>query len=594
MEEFPGPVFLRYVGKKHPFYLNTDSGMTTLSVPDFCLVFDPSSGDLIRWPAGTKITVRRESPPSISPEPVASPEHVHRRRRKKKPEIVVETTVVHRRAHRHHTEDSFDSPPPEVKHVHRRRHKSSPSVRLFSTHELFHAAFDLPINYDRQHLLDYLNSVLRIDTFAEAHFCKHTARGHRKAAIPIEELTSFASHALKKPLLKSVPTNLKRDVAHLSQCLLEATGVQRGGDASAATKKIVGTLREKPLLVDDFYFQLIKQTTNNPARNYLVPTWELFLVVATLFPAAEDLRRWIRGHITRAIMTADPQVAEIAALTYIRFDSRNRLGVARDVVPSAIDDIPKDVRTGTPAFRCSLYEMMFRQRITWPRLPIPRALHYIVLQLKAKGVFMTEGVFATSSHEGATDAIRAEANKNLAAIAAADLRTVANLLRLWLQDLPNPVVPIEATDAFQKNVEAGSGSSFVHELPPLHKRVLVYVVGFIRELIANAQRIKMGKSDFAFQFGTRLVNPQKHARGHAQNEETLTELSVTFFNQIVDTIDIAGIYPLPDELLVERSEQEVQEHFHKLSATGEPDDWLREDGSASPTDASNRLSKPLE
>jgi hypothetical protein len=633
MEEFPGPVFLQYAGKKHTFYLDTESGVTTLHLPEFCLVFDPVTGDLISWPAGTKITVRHEPRPSTSPrfQPAPPPEGPPkidpetrlavpaRRRRKKKQLSPVQTNVGRRRVHTHTVEGSTDRKPPrtddqeasrstDVKRV--RRHKrengeeSSESltipevastvgpstllgIRPFSTHELLHGAFGLPLNYDRQQLLDELNSNLRIKAFAEANFRRHTVGAFRKTPVPIDELISFASHPLKKPLLKNVPANLKGDGAHLSQYLLEYTGVHRCPDVSAVTKKIIAMLRDKPPLVDDFYFQLIKQTTNNTTQNYLISTWGLFLIIATLFPAAEHSRRWIRGHIARAIIAAEPQVAEIAALTYIRFDTRDRLGplLTKDVIPDWIDTIPKDVRSGLPAFGCSLYEMMFRQRAAWPRLPIPRALHYIVLQLKAKGCMSTEGIFATPGHEAVTDKIRAEVNKRLAAIDAADLRTLANLLRAWLQDLPNPVVPLELTESFQRMCEAGDAVSFVDQLPPVHKRVLLYVIGFVKELIANAQQTKMEKSDFAFQFGTRLVSPQKHARGHTTNEERLRAHSVSFFNQIVDAIDTSSVYPIPDNLLIERSEQAVQEHFRKLSTTGQPDDWLRDDAPSSPADA---------
>jgi hypothetical protein len=50
-----------------------------------------------------------------------------------------------------------------------------------------------------------------------------------------------------------------------------------------SARQIMQLLIERPVLIDEFFFQIIKQTINNRTPSFLFKTWELLLIVASTF-----------------------------------------------------------------------------------------------------------------------------------------------------------------------------------------------------------------------------------------------------------------------------------------------------------------------
>jgi hypothetical protein len=436
-------------------------------------------------------------------------------------------------------------------------------ARTFSAQEILHLAFRLDPMFTKQNLLDVLDHY-RLEDFAQGCFRRHRLAGRLQTAlshrfVPLEELTSFSSVPLKKPLLVSVRKELKQYSAYLSELLLEYSHIRPCANELSCLRKILHTLREEPPeLIDDFYFQLIKQTINNNKGDALLKTWELFLVVATIFPCSEDRYMWILAQIARATTDADQRIACVSTFIYIRFQARHYIGRVLDykaLDPHYLEHIPSHLTRGREVFGSSLYEIMWCQKPTFPRLVIPYILHYMVEQLKARQCFRSEFIFRIPGNEGLVKAIRSEVNVNMAAIARGDVNVIAQLLKLWFNELPNPVVPIELVDEFQQMCEQNKFLAFVEKLPQVHQLVLVYLIGFTKELAGNAQYTGMEKADLAMVFGPLIVNPIKSALNDPVKVQKLTELSVAFFHRLVDVRDTSGIYPLNPAYLVPASQQ---------------------------------------
>jgi hypothetical protein len=447
-------------------------------------------------------------------------------------------------------------------------------ARTFSAQEILYLAFRLEPTFSKQNLLDVLERY-RLEDFAQGCFRHHRVGSRLQAALshkfmPIEELTSFSSTPLKKPLLLSVRKELKQHAAYLSELLLEYSRVRPCSSEVSCLRKILHILRENPPeLIDDFYFQLIKQTINNNKGDALLKTWELFLVVATIFPCSGDRYMWILAQIARATTDADQRIACVSTFIYIRFQARHYIGRVLDykaLDAHYIEQIPAQLTRGRDVFGCSLYEVMWCQKPTFPKLVVPYVLHYIVEQLKARQCFRSEAIFRVPGNEGLIQAIRSEVNINMAAIARGDVNVIASLLKLWLKDLPNPVVPIELVDEFQQMCEQNKFLSFVERLPQVHQLVLVYLIGFTKELAGNAKYTGMEKADLAMVLGPLIVNPVRSAQNDSAKVQKLTELSVAFFNRLVDVRDTSGIYPLnPAYLVTANAQPPVQGQDEELA-----------------------------
>jgi hypothetical protein len=70
-------------------------------------------------------------------------------------------------------------------------------------------------------------------------------------------------------------------------------------------------------------------------------------------------------------------------------------------------------------------------------------LHYMVTVLR-------ERIFRTSRPDGVVMDIMSAVDQNLTAIAKGDVNVVATVLRNWLQELSNSLIPIELLDLVQE------------------------------------------------------------------------------------------------------------------------------------------------
>jgi hypothetical protein len=407
---------------------------------------------------------------------------------------------------------------------------------------------------------------LRFEPFAAGCFRSHRPGGAISKFIPSDDLTYFSAALLTKPLLQSVPKEPKKYSAFLSSQLLEYMHVNTCLNEVVALRKILRVLRKSPpQIIDDFYFQLLRQTRGNPNEESLWRTWELLLITATIFPSSEEHHIWILAQLAFAMMDTDQRIAWVAAFIYIRFWARCHIG--RPLEDKSfdvrwIDRIPTQMIEGTAVFGTSLYEIMMGQRAAYPKLVVPYVLHYMVTELRARGVFTTPGVFRVSGDEGLIKSIRDEVNDDITAIGKGDVNVIAELLKLWLKELPIPVVPLELMTEFKVMCEKNNYLGFAERIPQVHQLVLVYLVGFVKELAAAARVTAMEKADLAMLFGPLIINPVRAGKGDPDEVQKLTQLGVGFFSRLVEIRDTIGIYPLNPAYLArgQRQTQEAQKN----------------------------------
>lgn len=426
------------------------------------------------------------------------------------------------------------------------RAASAPIARAFARDQILMLPFALPLTFTKRKAIDALNKY-KLEDFATTQFRKHKKKGIAKGKfVPLEELMSYQSTSLQKPLLRSVPSESKKLGAKVFKKVLKYTGAKHGKDPMKSLISILQLVRDNyDFLCDELYFQLVKQTTNNMNRQVLLKTWELFLIIATIFPSSDDCYMWILAHIGRFVIDPDSSVSAFAALTFLRFQTRHLLDMSLGSYDrNFLARIPEDVTKGSACFSCTLYEMMWNQKSLYPNLPIPYVLYYIIKQLQDRNARGTNGIFRVIGNKGITADIFSEVNKNMVAISRGDVNVIANLLRLWLKELPDPVVPVEMSDDFVRAAKQNKFRCFIEKLPQVHKMTLLYIIGFLQDIYNNAHENKIEKSEIATIFGPCLVNPSRVARDNVEEIQHLTELSIAFVTRLIDEADPSPIYPL--------------------------------------------------
>jgi hypothetical protein len=419
-------------------------------------------------------------------------------------------------------------------------------TRTFTGPELIHLPFGLPENFSKMQLLEALNRY-RIEEFAAASFRKHRL-GNRIAHqfLPIEIMTSFTATPLKKPLLQSVPEPLKKQGAALFELVLEYTGVKPCANPLQTVRQILRTIKEYPVLADEIYFQLMKQTTNNRNSAFLLKTWELFLVVASIHPSSDERYITILAHLARATIDPDERISLIAGFIFIRFQTRHYLGTPYNIEANKhyVEHIPTHITEGTAVFGVLLYEVMWIQKKTYPRLPIPYVLHYMIELMHERRALRTQRIFRKWGNSGLVREILAAVNTDITALARGDVKVVSSLLMEWLKRLPNPLVPVEMLDEFCTMCEQAKFLGFVEKMPQTHMLTLIYLIGFLKDVAKAAEFTAVDQDALAAVFAPVIVRPGREIKGDEEKCAKIAQYALAFCTKLIQARDASIIYPL--------------------------------------------------
>jgi hypothetical protein len=299
-------------------------------------------------------------------------------------------------------------------------------------------------------------------------------------------------------------------------------------------------------MIDELYFQLVKQTTNNPSIESVLAVMDMFTRVATVFPCSLDAFKWIMAHLVRLIMGTDPRVTKVAIFSFIRLHGRFSLHTVFDYVadPRILTLPLGQVMTTVLLFGVPLYELLQAQRARFPNLPVPFVLHFMVELVKTRGGLQTEGIFRNPGNDAQIREIRTKVNFGLNALERGDVDVVASLIKMWLFQLANPLVPLELLPRFIELGSAGSFREFFALLPTAHRRTLLYFAGFLLDVARNSEKNGLSTNELATLFGPCFVNPSRSGSTDPSEVQKLTLLSIGLCKHILEEQDTTIFYPL--------------------------------------------------
>jgi hypothetical protein len=362
----------------------------------------------------------------------------------------------------------------------------------------------------------------------------------------MDALTAWQADPLNAPLLQAhtkVSAKLATDAFRQILAYTSATGT------IAQAAKLVDMLSSCPEVRDEVFFQLIKQTRTNPDQNCEIKTWELFLIVATLFPSSRNSETWIKSHIARHINTQNQRVADLVQFTYIRFSARCASGKPADGITTKIlQSIPKEVDDGKRSFGASLYEQLFHQRVNRPRLPYPYVLYALTEKLFEKGADRTEGVFRIPGNGKKILDLEAQVNSGDLSLNG-DLHDVGSLFKSWFVKLPEPIVGEDRFAGLKAAYEKGNFLDFINELPRAPQITLKFLIGFLQRLSKASEVTRMTPKNLGMVFAPNIV-ALDHIKDPLQIARA-TEMIQEFLVSLVSDWDTTDIYPTPPSMLGE-------------------------------------------
>lgn len=146
-------------------------------------------------------------------------------------------------------------------------------------------------------------------------------------------------------------------------------------------------------------------------------------------------------------------------------------------------------------FGATLAEVMALQRDRYPQRELPWVQTTLARQVLLRGGTTTEGIFRVSADADEVSVLKASLDRfedSGVANAAQDAHAPASLLKLWVRELYEPLIPdalyTECVSMRHDDVRAAAAAAtaLVDRLPDLNRRVLCHLIRFLQvRIIVN-------------------------------------------------------------------------------------------------------------
>ena len=415
-----------------------------------------------------------------------------------------------------------------------------------SQQEILFDAFHIDSFVDKNSLYRTLKQYSILEYAKKSFRLHHRGSSLQHKFIPVEDLISFSFKPIHKPLLKSIPNNLKKEAIFLFDMILQFTGIKSCTDPFTLVEKGIQIIKKNLCLIDEMYYQLVKQTTNNNNIERLLKTWKLFLIIASTFPVSPEHRLRILAHIARNLYFEETSVSNYCLNVYITFESSFYKGrINNNITKEFIEKISNEIYIKPSLFDSTLYEILLYQRSSYPNLPIPYIEYFLIQSLLSKRSLNEDDIFIKSGKQSVIDEIIQE-NAPIDKISKCDVYELASLLLYWVKSLSNSLIPASLLDEFHRYCSEEKYIEFTTKLPQAHCLSLMYLTGFLHEF---SQGNGLSPQFFSSLFGPPIIQVVRKFRS-PYSAQSFENDAIAFLYHLIQNWDTSPIYPLNPELLL--------------------------------------------
>ncbi|CAG8760739.1 15551_t:CDS:2, partial [Acaulospora morrowiae] len=236
-------------------------------------------------------------------------------------------------------------------------------------------------------------------------------------------------------------------------------------------------------LRDEIYVQICKQLTKNPNSESVRKGWELLCVMAVTFPPSKNFEVYLMQFVSEHFNIQENQVDLLSKHVHSRLTRICKRGPKGKVLTLAEIERAKEAPFNPSVFGESLEFVMELQKKTHPELKLPRILPFLadaILELKGQS---SEGIFRVPGDAEFITELKLRIEKNRYDISGiTDPNVPSSLLKFWLRDLVEPLIPTDFYDRCIKHAEDKDMTiEIVKSLPEINKRVVVYTIDFLQK-----------------------------------------------------------------------------------------------------------------
>jgi RhoGAP domain/MyTH4 domain len=357
-----------------------------------------------------------------------------------------------------------------------------------------------------------------LNLFATENFIKRRKGIFRKKLVPFLDLTHWTNEALDSPLLvyekqyQFDAIQSFRKIQFLMGDRLEKKNNVRsssfaklnGDEFSYITELLQLGLSKSPLR-DELYIQVCKQIHGNPSLSSVQKGWELLCMFSITFPPSKNLQKYLAAIMKyQANFNADDKIRAMASYCSKKIEKICRYGNKGKIPTRKELERALEAPFSTSNFGDSLNNIIASDRKTNPDLIVPKILTFLtdaVLQLNGP---QTEGIFRVPA-----DSECIAANKVLLDRAVydasnfKDAHIAASLLKLWLRELEEPLIPSEFYDRSVNNChDPDYLFQLLNSLPEVNRHVAFTLLSFLKVFAQpeNSAATKMTIDNLAMVF----------------------------------------------------------------------------------------------
>ncbi|EGF77726.1 hypothetical protein BATDEDRAFT_91387 [Batrachochytrium dendrobatidis JAM81] len=338
----------------------------------------------------------------------------------------------------------------------------------------------------------------KIDGFAKKYFSEHR-RGIFRRKVPLEKMLIFQKDALKAPLMQLRPS-LHKDAI---KCFKAIQKIMNPRVSLESQFVDIQELLEKGIRIgglrDEICVQLCKQLTKNPSNESLKRGWQLMDIICSTFPPSKNLDNYLKNFIQQHFGIDGPgsQLDTIIRHTSGSLLRTSRIGPrGRTMTPAEINQV-LEAPFKNSVFGDTLENIMERQIKSQPTLELPRILLFLSDAILSLNGCQTEGIFRVPGDAEAVSDLRCRIDKDEYRMDGIhDPNAPSSLLKLWLRELAEPLIPGEYYDGcIQVGQQDGHVSSqdlyipairIVDGLPDINRKVVRFMIQFLK-IIAEAR-----------------------------------------------------------------------------------------------------------
>ncbi|PPQ77223.1 hypothetical protein CVT25_011069 [Psilocybe cyanescens] len=356
-----------------------------------------------------------------------------------------------------------------------------------------------------------------IQQFSESDYAKQYFSTHRtgfifKRRVPVAQLMTWQRLPLTSPLLV-LNRALSRDAVKVFKVIQHIMGdrerekpvnvrynsenqVSVVNSINASTTSLstyaVSILEEERWLIseglkhgelrDEIYCQLMKQLTGNSSKESVFKGWQLLCVLLISFPPSKNFEAYLQAFVQKHTTQQEGRVDVMAKHCLRRLVSISKKG-PRGKPPSIAEiETASDAAFNPSTFGESLDATIRLQERNYPHQKIPIILPFLADGILALGGTKAEGIFRVPGDNDSVSALKLRIDRGYYTLEGVDdPHVLASLMKLWLRELCDPLVPEELyNECIQNSKDPEACVQIVERLPTINRRVVLFVISFLQ------------------------------------------------------------------------------------------------------------------